>query len=405
MFFQKQVGEGVSPKGFVPNEEIDSRRTSKLGYFFLILMVIFGVWQGNNLLSAIERSVDAPMQISSCFFTLAAELPHADEVSMHEYDYGYRGYYSYFNKEEARPENCKFNASEIKHGIPGLYTSLYSSFVSRQQLKGQSETLESNISQARNSRSSAVDEYGVSILEKNLGNTPKPALNASYLNASIQSSNDLVASFQAQQNEVKRNLDAADAAIKAKLAPYVTNFQNVRDEYVHDMNIYKLKQFMLSLVFIVPVFFVAWRFYSRLKLQRSEFTIIWGGVVAITSLLLAQVLLVFIYDILPHQLLQKIFAFLQNFAFLFTLLYWLGFILVPLFFGWLIYLIQKKYYNKQAVMRRAFKSSKCPTCSMDITPNMIFCPVCGTTLKTKCASCGGFSPAAGEFCELCGVRK
>jgi len=50
----------ASDAAYAPYEEIDAKRTSKLGYFFLILMVIFGIWQGNNLLSSIQESIDPP---------------------------------------------------------------------------------------------------------------------------------------------------------------------------------------------------------------------------------------------------------------------------------------------------------------------------------------------------------
>jgi hypothetical protein len=404
----KSQGEEGGAKGFVPYEEIDAKKTSKLGYFFLVLMVLFGIWQGNNFLDALERLISPPELNSSCLATMEHSLPGYTVPSVpNTYRYSYQSlvpYSTYYERDSVTSsERCFFSAREKSAGIPALYATLYVDFTEKasieeglQQIRSQKYTVESN-------RNQAVNDYSVSLLESIA--KKNQIMDMGGIRETVQSSDDLLRSIATIENNLSARLSEIDAKIKATLEPYRTVFMKLDSDFAFDVNVHEVKRFGIRLLFIVPMFLFVWRRYSSSKNNRSEYSLIWGGVVAIASILLAQVVLVFIYQILPHQLLQKIFAFLSNFAFFFVVLYWFGFILVPLFFGFLIYMIQKKYYNKKAIAMRAFKSNKCPRCTMSVAPHMVFCPTCGMTLKVRCTSCGGNTPNAGDFCELCGTKK
>ncbi len=406
LFFQKKESD-LDNKGFVAYEEINSKKTSKLGYFFLILMVFFGVWQGQNLLQAIENSIDRPIQNSSCSAYLKKYLiPEGISNNSSSSDYGnynHKSYKNYYYDNLSHYDTCDFSDREKIVDISGLYKKVYPDLLIAENLKKDLNQINQQKNDITYNRSGVVNEYSVSLLESIA--KKNEVLNSDSLRGSIKNSDDLINSLTIAEKSLKQKINTIENKIRAEFAAYQDIFQQIEDDYIQDKNIYDLKRFTLMLLFILPVFIFTWRKYFLSKNERSEYAIIWSGVLAISAIMLAQVLLVFIYEILPHKLLQKVFAFLKNFEFLFVLAYWLGFILVPLFFGGLIYFIQKKFYNKKAVAARAFKSGKCPTCSMNVAHHMIFCPVCAAILKVKCNSCGNYSPEIGNFCEICGTKK
>ncbi len=396
LFFWRKSNE-VQDQSYAPYEEIDAKRTSKLGYFFLILMVFFGVAQGQGFLGAIKDSVTRPESNSSCLSTLAqyARINTSSNRSL-EYINGY-------NYHESGTAGCTFSAREKQFSIDTLYeqikpiqSEISSAEVQISNLRKQYNTLE-------RSRKTAVSEYDVSLQEK-MAVTPDAVFNQGGLQNTIRGIDAQMSQLTGDINRLTKQVEHLNEHIKEIVVPYTNAITSAYDAYSHDVTWYKFKQFMLSLLLVAPLFFFAWRLYHRSKLQRSEYTIIWGGVVATVGIIFAQILLVFVYEILPKEILQKLFDFLAVFEFLWVIVYWLGFILVPLFFGFLIYLIQKKFYNKRAVMMRALKSEHCPHCSLKINLGMNHCPVCGYTLKTKCTSCGAMSMKGGSFCQECGVK-
>lgn len=387
-------------KGFVPYEEIDAKGTSKLGYFFLLLMVIFGVWQGNNFLDSLQGVVAYPETNSYCLTKMESSIPSYNDAGSYYSSYNY----SYYDSSKvSSTSECQFSIRENTQGIPAIYEAVYPEYMTLAELQKNLQDVRSQLSDVQYNQDKAVDNYAVSLLEDIA--KKNPVMNMGSIRGSIKNNDDLIASLSKAEDSLIQRIDVQQSKIGEMMASHRADFDAVEKAYSGELDMYQLKRFLLAVVFIFPVFFFVWRRYSASKAKRSEFSVIWGGLVAITAIMVAQIVLVFIYDILPHQFLQRVFAFLSNFKFLFVIVYWLGFVLVPLFFGFLIYIIQKKYYNKKAVMMRAFKANKCPTCTMSVAPHMVFCSTCGTTLKTKCSSCGGVTPCAGEYCELCGVKK
>ncbi len=399
LFFSKKSEIVDPPKGFVANEEIDSKKTSKLGYFFLILMVILGVSQGQGFLNALQESVAVPSSHSQCLLALVSEYNdnNLDKIS----GYGYYG--SEYYGSLPTPSECSYDKREIVVKIHELYLSVYPVLIKKQTLNKELSDVNSRIQGLRYNRTQAIDEYSVSLLESIAKESA--VLSGISLKESIKSSDDLLRLLNTAQSDLSTRLVVVSAEIVGLVSSHKNAFTKVSDGYNNEMNVYQLKQFGLSVLLIFPFFLFLWKRYGRSKSARSEFAIIWAGALAIASIMMVQVLFVFVYEILPRELLQKVFAFFSKLEFFFVFAYWLGLILVPVFFGGLIYFIQKRYYNKKAVTTRAFKANKCPTCLMSVAPHMVFCPMCGTTLKVRCLSCGGYSPEAGSFCEVCGVKR
>ncbi len=391
IFFWKKKAEQNNP-AFAPYEEIDAKRTSKLGYFFLILMVIFGVWQGNNFLEALQDSINKPQRNSTCMETLATYAGN----KTYGYDYSYDSYY-YQNQV------CVFSDREIRLSLDQAYRNEEVNLVSIKSANENISQLESEVNSAQYNRNQIATDYQLSLLES-IAKTQGAVFQQENLQTGIVTQDEYLRRLQTILSTTINNRDLLITKLTNNLIPYQSAIDKARDEYEHELIVNKFLQFLISLVLILPLFVFVWRRYHSSKLKRSEFAIIWGGLVATVGILLAQIMLMFIYEILPRQILEQIFTFLAQVKILWALLYWLGFILVPLFFGFLIYLIQKKFYNKQAIMMRAVKNAHCPNCSMKIHNGMNNCPVCGYKLKQYCKSCGAMTVSGCSYCEVCGVK-
>jgi hypothetical protein len=399
---------------YAPYEEIDAKRTSKLGYFFLVLMVLFGVIQGNNFLESVKDSVERPERISSCTQSIA----HYAGVVLPSGGYGNdylmdsRNSYSYDmwrTDTSPRYEDCVFSERERKVSLDTIYNlEIRPLEETRESLQTTLTLLDTQLSNAKNQRKDTVQDYQVSVIEdisEAEQGKPQGVFDSNTLGQGVVSQSEQIRLLEVERASTQSKIEDINNNLTRVSKIYTSALNTVADTYRSDVRMYSLKQFALTAVLVFPLFFLVWRRYNRYRLARSEYTVIWGGVAATFGLISAQILLTFVYEIIPHQIIEMLMNFLAMFEALWVLLYWLGFILVPLFFGFLIYLIQKKFYNKRAVMMRALKSGKCPQCSLHINHTMNACPICGYELKSKCVSCGGMSMSGGAFCEVCGVPR
>jgi preprotein translocase subunit YajC len=356
-------------------------------------MVIFGVWQGNNLLSSIQDTIDRPQPNSNCSRTLAEYA----EISI-SYDY-----YSYgFDYD-----TCVFSEREIALGLDTTFKQIRPLLTQLEGLQTKESQLQYSISNNRYEQERTVSEYQTSLVEDVAQNTGSNSgvLSSEQLGTAVTSGANTLSSLNRDLSLTQSQINSLKQRVRTIAISHTSALKEIERQYQYELKLHEFITFLVSLILVAPVFYLTWRRYHKAKLERSPYSIIWGGAVASFGLILAQIGLVFIYEILPREIIQAILTFLSAFKALWILVYWLSFILVPVFFGFLIYLIQKKFYNKQAVMMRALKSGQCPECSLRIHHDMNNCPICGYTLKTKCRSCGAMSMAGGSFCSSCGTKE
>jgi len=387
LFFWRK--ETPTTDAYAPYEEIDAKRTNKLGYFFLILMVIFGVFQGNQFLSSIQETVDRPTPNSNCSSEL---FSRASDRTTQIY---YRGYND--------NSNCAFSEREIRLGLDKAYEQSKPLYSQIENLQSQINSQENILSNLSRQKTEILDEYQTALIEEMA--TPNDAvLDSQTLGTGYTSQKQNINQVKAEINQLEIKKIKIEQELANLANSYLPSFKKAESEYQFELKKYEFIVFIVSLILISPVFYFVWVRYNQAKLRRSEYTLIWGGAVATFGIILAQILLVFVYEILPRGILEALFAFFAAFEFLWTILFYFSFILVPLFFGSLIYLIQKKLYNKQAVLMRTLKSGHCPGCSLKISPDMNNCPICGYKIKTQCQTCNHMTLSGGKFCSVCGTR-
>jgi hypothetical protein len=171
------------------------------------------------------------------------------------------------------------------------------------------------------------------------------------------------------------------------------------------------------LIFVLPLLLFFGYFYRRTKskqLAQEEYNpvvkIISAHIALILALPLVWYTLGLIYHVLPKTLLKRVIEFLVEIGLL-SLLNYVAILLVVLFFGGLIYWIQKRTLKQKLAVKytKNYKKlvswSQCFECEYKIDYTKPFCPFCGVSLHEECASCGEETNVHELFCSSCGESK
>ncbi len=376
--------------------EIGEKRTTVLGYILLVIMVMVGFGQGQSFIRKIAENIKQPEAPSTCIVVLH------DQLDLETRGLSTKSFY-YYGFDTFR--DCKLTTYELAHGMGALIGTVKPLFDERRVVQSELDTLNASLVAIDAQLGSSKSDYNLSLEEMQAG-VPTPVITDQ---RGVQSA--LLASRE-QRKLLADKVAPLEARIKdidAQIASIAVTHQNaLKDEFAwYDSALAwaNTLRALLELLFITPLFYFALRRYFIAQGKRSFTAIIWTAVTTIFVLLFAQVVAVFIYDIIPHAFIEVLLKFLAQFKFLASIVQYLLLILVPLLFGGIVYLIQKRVFSGRAVYLRAMKSMKCPNCSMHLRDDMRFCPVCGFQVKEKCPSCGADRYKGLMHCDQCGVRS
>lgn len=383
-------------KAFVPYEEIQERKTTKLGLILLILMVIIGVSQGQGFIHALSQNIPSPQNISSCGYYLKNLVDMGGQSN--------RGaYYGLYGNSEA-VLNCAYSEIERKYSIENIIREIQPLYEKSNSLQKELQTLNAAFYAAQNQINNEKQNYGISLQEK-IAQESLTVYDRSQIKSDLNQLEIQYSSLKSQIDSKNSEITENSNAISSIAQKNITAIRNVFREYSSKNKFVEFERALLLLLLISPVLFYTAKRYFRYKKENSQYTIIWAAVTTIFALLFAQVFFVFIYKVLPIELINKLLAFFAQFGFLVTIGQYILLFIVPAIFGGIVYWIQKKVYNKQAVMRRALKNHKCPSCEMTLRESDRFCPVCSYQIKEKCSNCGLDRIVGLAFCPSCGSKN
>jgi len=177
------------------------------------------------------------------------------------------------------------------------------------------------------------------------------------------------------------------------------------------------KVYRHMLIFILPLLLFFGFFYLKAK-SKQFFQENYNPVIKIITAHISLILilplfgytLTLIYHVLPKTLLKNLIEFLVEVG-LISLLNYFAIFIVVLFFGGLIYWIQKRTLKqKQAVQytknyKKLISWSQCFECEYKVDYTKPFCPFCGVNLHEECVSCGEETNVHELFCSSCGEVK
>lgn len=202
---------------------------------------------------------------------------------------------------------------------------------------------------------------------------------------------------------------------------YKTYVKTYKEAFKKEKKEYKFwqpfKEYGYMLVFILPLLLFFGFFYLRVKKKELKgekynpiFKIITTHISFILILPIIWYSLELIYHVIPKTLLKNLIEFLISIG-LVSLLNYLAIALVVLFFGGLIFYIQKRTarLKQERIIKKDYKRiisfSQCFECNYKINYSKDFCPFCGVKLKEICLNCQEATIKHEDFCKSCGAKK
>lgn len=177
------------------------------------------------------------------------------------------------------------------------------------------------------------------------------------------------------------------------------------------------KEYGYMLLFIFPLLVFFGFFYSRSKKKQLKgekynpiVKIITTHISFILILPIIWYSLTLIYHVIPKTLLKNLIEFLVSIG-LVSLLNYFSIVLIILFFGGLIYYIQKRTarLKQERIIKKDYKKlisfSRCFECEYTIDYDKKHCPFCGTHLHEPCSECNEETIFHESYCKSCGVEK
>jgi len=192
------------------------------------------------------------------------------------------------------------------------------------------------------------------------------------------------------------------------------SYKQTRESYTYWQ---PFKAYIQMLIFVLPLLLIfGYLFYSSNKKQllgldyNPIVKIISANISFLLSLPLVWYTLKLIYHVLPKTFLKNLIDFFISIGFISLLNYFAIFFIV-LFFGGLIYIIQKRTLKlkqnapKSMKYQKLISKSQCFNCQFKIDYEKEFCPFCGTKLHEDCKLCNHKMVIYEDYCSNCGEKK
>ncbi|MDP1884220.1 MAG: hypothetical protein Q8L10_02525 [Candidatus Moranbacteria bacterium] len=382
---EKQPGEKTGKDEQNSYEEISEKRTSKLGYILLIIMVAFVIGVGETIFSDLAGIPERPVAPSSCVLSSVRNLESLTKYST------------------CQDRGVPFNDIDKKFGLDEKYNGIKPQL---QEIASLNASIGSNNSEVRkleNDIQRLNRDYDLSLQEKMAGE--KAIADKEDIKNEITSAKAKIGILQAEIRSLESKKGPLISQIRPSVQSIERSHQEAKDYFLGKAAWFRFKVFLLTLVFILPFFAFSVFFYFKLKRKNSPYTIIFTATTTAFSILFLQVVGVFLYDILPKEWLGRIFKFFMEAPFLRYVIYYGSVILVIGIFGGIVYYIQKKVFSPAKVAIRRLKDKKCPGCSFSLDSQHAFCPNCGLRLKEKCQHCGELRIKYLPHCPNCGTDE
>lgn len=366
--------------GLETYEEVTEKSTTRAGSLLLIIMAIFIVTIGQTIFSDLRKIPTIPMPPAYCT---------NDFIN----DYQNRQYAS----------TCTFTDIDREFGIEEQVKRIFPALQQIVKLNSQINALNYQNSNLQRQIEQTQNQYDVSLQEKMakeevLYNRTDIQQTITGLRNSVDTNNAAIAILQMERRGEVATVEPYIATLKAA-------YEQAQNSYSSKNAWYRFKVFGLMLLFVLPIFAFTTRWYLSQKKKNSPYSIISMAVMGSFAILFLQVVLVFLYDIIPHTLIERILKMFLSVPILRYILYYGTVFIVVAVFGSIVYLIQKRIFDPRKVAVRRLKDNKCPGCAFTINPFEDYCPKCGIMLKETCALCNNKRIAQLPFCPVCGKRK
>lgn len=376
-FLKRPDSQDSSSLGY---EEISEKKTTKVGYLLLILMAVFIIGISQTVFSDLSDIPEYPIYPSSC-----ADFSTAKKITTRNVT------------------NCVFKDIDKRFSIDTQFLAIQPILLQIASKNEAIDTHERSISSATSQISRKEREYELSLQEKM---TDEQVLfSKDTIQTEIQQLRAQISSAQAQVSKLRSEQNSLYASINTQLTALKKSYQEALEYFQKVKAWYKLKVFALTLLYVVPFFLFSTRQYFKLKKKDSPYTIIFTALMGAFSILLLQVLWMFLYDIVLARWIKFAIELFSTVPFLRYILYYGGIIVTIAIFGGIVYVLQKKIFDPRKIALRRLKENKCPKCSFVIDRHDDHCASCGVKLKEVCEHCAQKRFVFLPHCPVCGLKK
>ncbi len=369
-------------------EELSEKKTTKMGYFLLICMFFAIMGTAQWSLSIIKDIPDRPTETPYCVTEMLSAF---GEQESYNYDY-----YQY------RYDNCDL----ISHSNPVYdYTAVYAPLLPKYNLivsyRKQLSDLQSDYDAFQSKYRNSQRDYNTSLLE-DIAVTPKKVYNTELNQKIITDNLKQEALFESQIKDLKTKITEIIWANQVGVRLLKDYHEQSLDAYNNAYLWFKIVRAFLSLLFIGITFWLLYKFYVRYKLQNSPHTIIFSVATFAYWLILLQLLLFFLWDIIPHTILEYLLGWISIFTPLLFLVQFLWPVIVIGVFWFLVYRIQKRLYSPENILKRFVTDKSCPHCGNAVDMTKPFCPLCSHEIHIHCSHCNELTMKWMPYCSHCG---
>jgi hypothetical protein len=162
----------------------------------------------------------------------------------------------------------------------------------------------------------------------------------------------------------------------------------------------------MDFLFLLPLLLVLYFWSSHsVKKDNGVQMLISSHLLVVVSIPLLWKFLDMLLQIIPQKFLQTIIEWLTMMNLLAVWYYVLVIIGILAALG-IIYLIQKKLFNKSRLIEKRLVRGECIECGKFLRDkNAESCYFCGTKQYIECPQCHKKTLAGAEFCMICGEKK
>ncbi|MFT7644465.1 MAG: RNA polymerase subunit RPABC4/transcription elongation factor Spt4 [Candidatus Paceibacteria bacterium] len=364
-------------------EEVSEKRTTKTGYFLLFVMFLFLVGVGQTVFDDLNDLVTYPANSSECVTRLTVpSLP----------------YHSH-----SPSSICRFTEIDTRFGLDTKYNAARPTLDDISSINVNISSYQYKINNAQRTITIAERQYELSLQEKIA--EEEVLFDRGGQQSTISTQRDSIRNAQTNISRLMKERDLLVQNITPQVQAIEVSYKEAKDHYLTQRAWYKFKVFGLMLLFVLPFFVFSTHWYLKAKRKDSPYAIISTAVMAASVILLLQVMLMFLYQILPMQWLGRIFEWFLDIPALRFIIYYGGVALVVSIFGGIVYFIQRRVFNPKRVALRRLKKHECPKCSYIIHRDDKFCPSCSVQLKKSCSACGHDRSTHLRYCVNCGSEE
>jgi len=183
---------------------------------------------------------------------------------------------------------------------------------------------------------------------------------------------------------------------------------DIREELVQGLRRfefwYPLKEFAWQFIFLLPLFFIFYIWGAKsLSKGNGLQTLISSHLLVITSIPIFIKTIQLVFELIPEHFFRELFRLLKLFHLIALWHYFL--IIISICAALLlIYILQKKLFDKERLMKKRLTKGQCQECGKRLPKGSSACPFCGSRQYKSCPHCRQNTFISADFCTNCGGR-